>query len=86
MNPIQLKLKSLRERQSRERGRMAELAVADSLTDETRQELDALETGCCFLLYFARSPRFLVELIGWWISWDGGRMWQGSWLRRFFSS
>ena len=44
------------------------------------------EAVCCFLLYFDRSPRFLVELIGWWISWDGGRMWQGSRLRRFFSS
>ena len=44
MTPVQLKLKELRQRQSVERGRMSELAVADSLTDETRAELDQLET------------------------------------------
>ena len=45
MTPIQRKLKELRERQSRERGRMAELAVLDSLGDEQRQELDEIERG-----------------------------------------
>ena len=45
MTLAQKKLKELRERQSRERQRMAELAVVDELTDETRSELDALETG-----------------------------------------
>ena len=57
---------------------------------DTEKAVEAAERvladRCCFSLYFDRSPRFLVELIGWWISWDGGRMWQGSWLRRFFSS
>ena len=45
MTKTQLKLRELRERQSKERGRMAELAVADNLTDETRAELDTIETG-----------------------------------------
>ena len=45
MTPTQKKLRDLRARQSTERGRMAELAVADDLTDETRAELDAIETG-----------------------------------------
>ena len=45
MTPSQKRLCELRERQSRERQRMAELAVADALTDETRAELDQLETG-----------------------------------------
>ena len=45
MTKVQLKLRQLRERQSKERGRIAELAVCDALTDETRAELDAIETG-----------------------------------------
>ena len=45
MTPTQRKLKELRERQSRERQRMAELGIADSLTDETRSELDTIEAG-----------------------------------------
>ena len=45
MTPVQLKLRQLRERQSKERGRIAELAICDTLTDETRAELDAIETG-----------------------------------------
>ena len=36
MTPAQKKLRELRDRQSRERGRMAELGLADSLTAETR--------------------------------------------------
>ena len=61
MTPIQLKLKSLRERQSKERQRMAELAVADSLTDETRQELDQLETGTPDLERQLRAAQSAVE-------------------------
>ena len=34
MTPAQSKLRQLRDRQSKERGRVAELAVADELTDE----------------------------------------------------
>ena len=45
MTPAQTKLRQLRERQSKERGRVAELAIADELTDETRAELDTIETG-----------------------------------------
>ena len=45
MTNLQKQLKSLRARQSVERGRMSELAIADSLTDETRAEMDELETG-----------------------------------------
>ena len=43
MTNAQTKLRQLRERQSRERGRMAELAIADELTDEMRSELDGIE-------------------------------------------
>ena len=45
MTAAQKKLRELRDRQSKERGRMAELAVAAELTDETRGELDAIEGG-----------------------------------------
>ena len=45
MTKAQTKLRQLRERQSKERGRMAELAIADDLTDETRAELDTIEAG-----------------------------------------
>ena len=43
MTANQKRLRELRDRQSRERGRMSSLAIADSLTDETRSELDAIE-------------------------------------------
>ena len=43
MTKAQKKLRELRERQSKERGRMAELAVLDELTDEQRTELDTIE-------------------------------------------
>ena len=43
MTSAQKRLRDLRERQSRERGRMAELAVVDELTDEQRPELDTIE-------------------------------------------
>ena len=45
MTESQKRLRELRERQSRERQRMAELGMAESLTDETRAELDRIETG-----------------------------------------
>ena len=45
MTPAQKKLRDLKERQSRERQRMAELGMSDNLTDETRSELDTIETG-----------------------------------------
>ena len=43
MTPTQKRLRYLRDRQSRERGRMAELAIVDDLTDEQRSELDTIE-------------------------------------------
>ena len=45
MTKAQRTLRELRERQSKERQRMAELVVADNLTDETRAELDTIEQG-----------------------------------------
>ena len=45
MSDAQRRLRELRDRQSRERGKMAELSQAENLTDETRGELDAIEKG-----------------------------------------
>ena len=45
MTDAQRRLRELRDRQSRERGKMAELSQAENLTDETRGELDAIEKG-----------------------------------------
>ena len=43
MTPAQKRLRELRERQSKERGRMAELSLVDELNDEQRTDLDNLE-------------------------------------------
>ena len=45
MTPAQKRLRDLRDRQSRERQRMAELAVVEELDAEQRGELDAIEKG-----------------------------------------
>ena len=45
MTKNQIRLRELRSRQSQERGRMAELGMAESLDDETRSELDKIEQG-----------------------------------------
>ena len=45
MTTAQKRLRELRERQSKERGRMAELALVDELGDEQRAELDTMERG-----------------------------------------
>ena len=45
MTAAQRRLKELRDRQSKERQRMAELGMASELTAETRAELDAIEAG-----------------------------------------
>ena len=45
MTPTQKRLRDLRERQSKERGRLAELSLVDELNDEQRGELDNLEKG-----------------------------------------
>ena len=62
MTNLQKALKSLRARQSVERGRMSELAIADSLTDETRAEMDALETGTADLERQLRAAQAAVDL------------------------
>ena len=61
MTPAQTKLRQLRERQSKERGRVAELAIADELTDETRAELDTIETGTPDLERQIRAATVAVE-------------------------
>ena len=61
MTTAQTKLRQLRERQSKERGRVAELAVADALTDETRAELDTIETGTPDLERQIRAATSAVE-------------------------
>ena len=61
MTPAQTKLRQLRERQSQERGRVAELAVADALTDETRAEMDTIETGTPDLERQLRAATSAVE-------------------------
>ena len=43
MTRAQRRLRELRERQSKERGRMAELSQVDDLSDEQRSELDTIE-------------------------------------------
>ena len=45
MTSAQKRLRDLRERQSKERGRMAEISLADELGDEHRAELDTIEKG-----------------------------------------
>ena len=61
MTPAQKKLRELRERQSKERGRMAELAIVDSLTDEQRSELDTIEKGVPDLERQIRAATVAVE-------------------------
>ena len=45
MTSAQRRLRDLRDRQSRERGRMAELSLVDALSDEQRSELETIEKG-----------------------------------------
>lgn len=61
MTDAQKRLRELLARQSRERQRMAELAAADELTDETRSELDTLEKGTPDLERQIRAARVAVE-------------------------
>ncbi len=61
MTPAQRKLTDLKQRQSRERQRMAELGIADSLTDETRGELDQIEAGTPDLERQIRAATVAVE-------------------------
>ena len=61
MSPAQTKLRTLRDRQSTERGRMAELGMAESLTDETRAELDTIESGTPDLERQLRAAQVAVD-------------------------
>ena len=61
MTPAQKKLRELRDRQSRERGRMAELAVIDELNDEQRAEMDTIERGTPDLERQIRAAVIAVE-------------------------
>ena len=61
MTKAQKKLRELRERQSKERGRMAELGMADELTDETRAELDNIEKGTPDLERQIRAAQSTVD-------------------------
>ena len=64
MTDAQRRLRELLARQSRERQRMAELAAADELTDETRAELDNLEQSTPDLERQIRAARVAVEAEG----------------------
>ena len=61
MSPVQKKLRELRDRQSRERGRMSELGLADELTDETRAELGGIEAGTADLERQLRAATVAVN-------------------------
>lgn len=61
MTAAQKRLRELRERQSRERQRMAELSNEDALTDETRAELDGIEKGTPDLERQLRAAQTALE-------------------------
>jgi len=61
MTPTQKRLRELRDRQSKERGRMAELSREDSLSDEQRAELDRIEEGTPDLERQIRAATIAVE-------------------------
>ena len=61
MTDAQKRLRELRDRQSKERGRMAELAVVDELTPESRAELNSIERGTSNLEAQIRAAVISVE-------------------------
>ena len=61
MTPAQKRLRELRERQSKERGRMAELGMVDELTDEQRAEFDTIERGTPDLERQCRAAQIAVD-------------------------
>ena len=61
MTTAQKRLRELRDRQSRERQRMVELSREESLTDETRAELDRIESGTPDLERQLRAATLAVE-------------------------
>ncbi len=64
MTPSQKRLKELRDRQSRERQRMAELSRVETLTDEQREEFDKIETGTPDLERQLRAAQAAVDTEG----------------------
>ena len=61
MTSAQKRLRDLRDRQSRERGRMAEFSLVDELTDEHRAELDNLEKSTADLERQLRAATVALE-------------------------
>ena len=61
MTAAQKRLRELRERQSKERGRMAELGLVDELKDEQRAELDTIEKGTPDLERSIRASTVALE-------------------------
>ena len=61
MTPAQRRLRNLRDRQSRERGHMAELSLVDELSDEQRGELDTIERGTPDLERQVRAATVALE-------------------------
>ena len=61
MTPAMKRIRELEERRSKDRGRMAELALLDEMTDENRAELDKLEKGIPDLELQTRAARRAVE-------------------------
>ncbi len=61
MTSTQKRLRDLRDRQSKERGRMAELALLDTLSDEQRSELDVIEKGTPDLERQMRAATIALE-------------------------
>ena len=61
MSPAQKRLRELRDHQSRERQKMAELSLVESLTDDQRQELDTIEAGTPDLERQLRAAQVAVD-------------------------
>ena len=61
MTEAQKRLRDLRDRQSRERQRMAELSLVDELSDEQRSELDNLEKSTPHLERQLRAATVALE-------------------------
>ena len=61
MTDAQKRLRDLKDRQSRERGRMMELSRLDSLSDEDRAELDKIEAGTPDLERLIRAATTALE-------------------------
>ena len=61
MTKAQKRLRELRERQSKERQKMAELSLVETLTDEQRSELDGIEAGTPDLERQLRAAQTALE-------------------------